>query len=115
MVPAIADYEVRRELVRLGRTSGVQRLDQTGQALGVVPVDADVWRQACVYWAMVRNQGRPTAPPDALDGDAILAATATVLGATTGEPVIIATENLGHFQRFGVAADLWSKIAPPTV
>ena len=34
LVPEIADYEVRRELLRANKTSGLNRLDLLKQALG---------------------------------------------------------------------------------
>ena len=54
-------------------------------------------RQAALFWAQLRRQGTPTAAPDALDGDVILAAQATLLAAA-GNEVIVATMNLGHLQ-----------------
>ena len=35
IVPEIADYEVRRELVRLGNTTAVARLDKQGRTVGL--------------------------------------------------------------------------------
>jgi predicted nucleic acid-binding protein len=114
VVPAIADYEVRRELVRTKRNASIRRLDILNNDLGVIPVDPDVWHQAADLWARARNQGQPTAGPAELDGDVILAATSIVLERQEGEPVVVATTNVGHLSRF-VTADHWSHIAPPTV
>src|SRR5947209_4188107 len=76
MVPEIADYEVRRELIRAGRPRGVARLDELAAAVGSLEVDTAVWRRAAELWSRARNQGMPTAADAALDGDVILAALA---------------------------------------
>lgn len=38
LVPEIADYEVRRELLRAGRQRGVRRLDELKEAIGYCPI-----------------------------------------------------------------------------
>ena len=38
LVPEIADYEVRRELLRANRLKGIRRLDQLKVSLGYVPI-----------------------------------------------------------------------------
>jgi hypothetical protein len=60
-------------------------------------------RRAAEFWAQARNLGIPTAPPEALDADVILAAQAARVGA------IVATENVGHLARF-VTALHWRAI-----
>jgi hypothetical protein len=112
LVPEIADYEVRRELLRAGRTRGVTHLDQLKTTAGYVPLNTPTMLQAAAFWAQARQQGKPTAPNLALDADVILAAQAMVL-ARQGEPVIIATTNVGHLSRYA-PADLWSNITSPT-
>ena len=111
VVPEIADYEVRRELARKGYRAGLARLDSLmSSGFVYAPVTTDAWRRAAAFWGVVRNLGKPTAPPDALDGDAILAGQAAVLG-LPGDPVIIATTNVGHLGRFpGIDARLWNLI-----
>lgn len=81
IVPAIADYEVRRELIRAGITDGVTRLDALRASMTFLPLSDAAFRLAAEFWAIVRNLGRPTAHPHALDGDAILAAQASLCGA----------------------------------
>jgi hypothetical protein len=56
-------------------------------------------RQAAEFWAMIRRAGVPTAHPQALDSDCILAAQATLLGGG-GDVVTIATRNIRHLTRF---------------
>ena len=107
MVPEIADYEVRRELIRARRTAGIERLDAFIAEVEFLPVSTAAMRRAASFWAEARQRGRPTAPDPALDGDVILAAQA----ATLNRPdVIVATTNARHLSQF-VAAELWSDIA----
>jgi hypothetical protein len=64
------------------------------------------------YWSQVRRAGLPTADPQALDSDCILAAQAVLLG-DPGNDVVIATTNVGHLGRFPrVRAESWEKIVP---
>lgn len=106
VLPEIADYEVRRELLRANKSPGLARLDAFCASLEYLPITTAAIRKAASLWAQVRQQGRPTADKHALDGDVILAAQAL----TMGEPgVIVATTNVGHLSRF-VAADGWRNI-----
>jgi hypothetical protein len=108
LVPEIADYEVRRELLRANRTQGVLRLDQLAAAIGYLPLTTTTMRRAAVFWAQVRNQGQQTADNKALDGDVILAAQAAVLS-DQGNEVLIATTNVGHLSRLATALE-WRNI-----
>jgi predicted nucleic acid-binding protein len=109
-VPEIADYEVRRELLRAGKTAGLRRLDQVKAGLDYAPITTDVMLKAAELWAHARQAGRPTAAPDALDGDCILAAHA-LLAASPGDSLTVATDNVGHLARF-VNALPWDQITP---
>ena len=106
MVPEIADYEVRRELLRARRTAGIARLDALITQVEYLAITTSAMRQAATFWAEARQQGRPTAADPALDGDVILAAQAATLGRVD---VIVATTNSRHLSRF-VPAELWSDI-----
>ena len=106
IVPEIADYEVRRELLRANKTRGLARLDALAGLLEYLPLATAAMRQAAIFWAQARQQGRPTADNKALDGDVILAAQAMTLGVAD---VVIATTNVGHLSRFAPAA-LWPDI-----
>jgi predicted nucleic acid-binding protein len=108
-VPEIADYEVRRELLRVNSSTGVRRLEALKSALGYVPLTTEVMLLAAEFWADSRRRGRPTAPDLALDGDVILAAQA-VRVSQNGDDAIIATTNVGHLSRF-VAARRWQEIS----
>jgi len=108
IVPEIADYEVRRELIRLNRGSSLAMLDFVGQQFEYLPITTDAMRQAAELWANARRRGRPTAADATIDADVILAAQALTLGATQ---FVIATANPTHLARF-VPAELWENIVP---
>ena len=112
VAPEIADYEVRRELLRLGATAGLRRLDRLVSALFYDPITTPAMRLAAEYWSQVRRGGLPTADPRALDADCILAAQATLLGGPADD-LVIATTNIGHLSRFpNVRAVSWETIVP---
>jgi hypothetical protein len=107
-VADIADYEVRRELLRARKTRGIERLDALRLRAGHLAVTTEVLLLAAEFWARLRQHGLPTAGPTELDADVILAAQAALLiGA--GHSVVIATTNVGHLSRL-VPADLWQHI-----
>ncbi|HEY9602808.1 MAG TPA: nucleic acid-binding protein [Allocoleopsis sp.] len=108
VLPEIADYEVRRELLRAGKVAGIRRLDQLKAAITYYPITTEVMLKAAELWAEARKRGRPTADPKALDGDVILAAQA-ILVADEGHEVIIATTNVGHLSQF-IDAREWQVI-----
>ena len=108
IVPEIADYEVRRELLRAGKAKGVAKLDALAAALEYLPLTTNALRRAAELWAQARRQGRPTAGDKAIDADAILAGQALTLSVPN---VVIATTNVGHLARFA-PADLWQNITP---
>ncbi len=111
-VPEITDYEVRRELLRTNRTQAIARLDALAASAGYLPLTTAAMRRAAEFWALVRRAGVPTASPDALDADCILAAQASLLQGP-GDVVTIATRNLGHLGRFpGITAQPWDAIVP---
>jgi predicted nucleic acid-binding protein len=108
MVPEGADYEVRRELLRVGRRGGLTRLDNLARSSDYLPVTRVVWHRAAELWARARNEGYATADDSALDCDVILAAQA-LLVAEDGYEVIVATKNVNHLGRF-VDAREWEMI-----
>ena len=107
IVAEIADYEVRRSLIRRGSTRAISILDDLGLKLGYLPLTTVALRRAAELWAAARIAGQQTAPDLALDCDVILAAQALTLG----EPVIVATANTSHLSRY-VPAAFWKSIAP---
>jgi predicted nucleic acid-binding protein len=98
MLPEIADYEVRRELIRVGKTAGIRRLDQLKSQIPYRPLTTEVMLLAAQLWADARNRGKPTADRNALDGDVILAAQA-IWEVNAGNEVVIATTNAGHLSQ----------------
>lgn len=106
MIPEIADYEVRRELLRANKTKGIARLDELARFLEYLPLTTTAMRQAAQFWGQARQQGQPTAGDNTIDGDMILAAQVMTLAIPDA---VIATTNVGHLSRF-VAAGLWQDI-----
>lgn len=98
-MPEIAEYEVRRELIRAGKSPGIQRLDELKLQLTYRPLTTEVMLLTAQLWADSRRRGRPTAEPNALDGDVILVAQA-ILEVSEGNEVVIATTNVGHLSQF---------------
>ena len=107
-IPEIADYEVRRELLRAGLLRSVRRLDDLKQTLEYIPIQTDTMLLAANLWAEARQTGQPTADPKALDGDVILSAQARLLCDETTN-AIVATTNVAHLSRFITAFD-WQSI-----
>ena len=108
IVPEIADYELRRELIRAKRAKGIARLDALERRIGYLPLSTIAMRKAAEFWADARNRGIPTAGDAALDGDMILAAQAATYSGSPGPPVI-ATTNVAHLSLFA-DADKWQNI-----
>ena len=106
LIPEIADYEVRRELLRVGSTRGIERLNELKITLGFVPITSEAMRQAATFWTDARRRGRPTAGDESLDADVILSAQAATLADKT---VIVASTNPRHISRF-VPAEHWQDI-----
>ena len=107
-IPEIADYELRRELIRANKLKGIQRLDRLKNEIIYLPITTPVMLYAAKLWAEVRQSGQTTADPKSLDGDVILASQA-LLQAQQGYEVIVATTNVKHISRF-VDARLWTDI-----
>ncbi|WP_236143425.1 nuclease [Nostoc sp. CMAA1605] len=106
IIPEIADYEVRRELLRANKSKGIARLDNLAKFIEYLPITTAAMRQAAHFWSQARQQGQPTAGDKMIDGDMILVAQTTTLAIPN---VVIATTNVGHLSRF-IAADLWQNI-----
>jgi predicted nucleic acid-binding protein len=109
LIPEIADYEVRRELIRAGKTRSIRQLDRLKTVLEYVPLTTEMILKAAELWAQVRQQGQPTADPNALDGDVILAAQTLSIAQARQQQIIIATTNVGHLSRF-TTAQYWADI-----
>jgi len=112
MVPAIADYEVRRELERAGKLAGLAALDAWNGATPerYLPLSDSALRLGARLWARARVTGVMTADPKELDADVLIAAQALDVGLAPAD-FIVATVNVGHLALF-VPADRWENITP---
>jgi hypothetical protein len=61
-VPEIADYELRRELLRMDKFKDIQYLDNLKVTLGYIPLTTPAMLLAAQLWAQARKQGKPTLP-----------------------------------------------------
>jgi predicted nucleic acid-binding protein len=104
IIPELADYEVRRELLLAGLADSLRRLDGLKLVLEYLPISTRAMQRAAELWAISRRSGQPTADRHALDGDVILAAQAEEAGG------IVATDNVRHLSRF-VDARVWRDIS----
>ena len=108
IIPEIADYEVRRELLRAGKERSIARLDAFKRMLAYAPITTSVMLRAANFWAAARNRGRQSADDTALDADMILSAQAVEIAREFDE-VIIATTNVRHLTLFAPARH-WREI-----
>jgi predicted nucleic acid-binding protein len=110
IVPEIINYELRRELLRLGRSTALAALASFNAAIPgrFLPINTRAMDLAADLWAKARRGGRPTADPLAFDIDVILAAQLLAEGL---DPVdfVVATSNVAHLSQF-VPAQLWETI-----
>ena len=114
VVPGIADYELRRELILQKLTASILRLDILIERIEYLPIDDPIMRRAAELWAVIREAGRPTAGREALDGDCILAAHAMLAG-EPGDTVVVITTNVRHLERFpGIDVRRWQDVDPGT-
>lgn len=112
LAPAIAYYELARELERSGNTAALARLDAFCRVPGCyLPVTDQAVHLAVKLWARARRAGIPTADPKELDCDVLIAAQALDLGLPPSE-LVVATMNIGHLSQF-VSAELWTKTSLP--
>jgi predicted nucleic acid-binding protein len=110
-IPEIADYELRRELLRFAQRNNqttsrsIQRLDNLVNFpdFEYLPIDTNHWRKAAELWAQARNLGQPIAADKELGGDVILAAQALAVGGT------VVTTNVKHLCRF-VSTKEWNEL-----
>jgi predicted nucleic acid-binding protein len=112
VVPAIADYEVRRELIRARKTNGLRALDDWNMARPgrYLPLTDSALRLGAELWAEARMAGTSTADPKELDGDVLIAAQALDTGLSPAA-FVIATVNVSHLRLFA-PAELWTNVTP---
>ncbi|HWE97164.1 MAG TPA: PIN domain-containing protein [Tepidisphaeraceae bacterium] len=110
IVPEIVNYELRRELLRMGRSTAITDLAAFNAASAdrYLPLTTQAMDLAAELWAKVRRQGKPTSDPHALDVDMILAAQVLAAGFDAAD-FVIATSNISHLSLVA-PAELWKNI-----
>jgi predicted nucleic acid-binding protein len=110
VVPEVVDFELRRELLRAGKTRSLARLDAfvAAEPDRLILLNRKAMLFAAELWAKARRQGLATADPKELDIDVLQAAQLLTAGIDP-EQLAVATTNVGHLARF-VKADLWSNL-----
>jgi len=110
IIPEVVHYELKRELLRLGRSNSVASLVNFENAAAgrYLPITTSAMDLAAEFWARSRRQGKPTADPHALDVDVILAAQVLAAGFDPAQ-FIVATSNVSHLSLF-VPAQAWETI-----
>ena len=113
IVPEIADFEFRRELLRAlpeKARAGGRRLDLLIGDLIYSPITRPAMRRAAEYSRHVRKAGQPTADDRSLDADCIVAAQA-VQACGPDDVMTIATAKVRHLSRLpGIDARPWESI-----
>jgi predicted nucleic acid-binding protein len=108
LVPEIIHYELRRELLRLSKTSALDAMERFVRAEPdrfMTLTSAD-YVLAAELWAEARRRGTPTADAPALDIDVILAAQVRNL-AIPQTDLVVATTNVRHLSQF-IPCELWA-------
>lgn len=112
IVPEIVNYELRRELLRLGKANSVTALASFNAAVHgrLIPITTVAMELAAELWATARKQGKPTADPHSLDIDVIIAAQ-LLTSEIDPKDFVVATSNVSHISLFA-PAELWENIEP---
>ena len=79
ILPEIADYEVRRDLLLEGLNRSIARLNDLKRLFLYAPITTTTMLRAAELWAQTRKRGIPTTGLKELDADVILAAQAEVI------------------------------------
>ena len=108
LIPEIARYEVRRELLRADKRPGIARLDALKALPAYEPITTSAMLKAAEFRSTALKMGKPSAADAALDADLILAAQVAELSGK-GHDAVIATTNLRHLSWFA-PAKLWRDI-----
>lgn len=116
VIPAVGDYELRREYLLRDAIKALQELDAAAFHLEVLPINDDVLHHAAQLWAQSRLAGRPTSDAKALDGDCILVAQVQLEAARLEldeNEWIIATTDVGDLPHLA-PAKRWNEISVAT-
>jgi predicted nucleic acid-binding protein len=110
VLPEIADYELRRELIRIGATGSLRILNSLRNKLRFLEINTKAMSRAAELWALARGTGLQTADDTSLDGDVILAAQALEFTGI-GDDLVVITDNNKHLARF-VTTSSWTAYSP---
>jgi predicted nucleic acid-binding protein len=110
-IAEISDYEIRRELLRADKMRGLMSLDILKANLLYISITTNMMLKAAELWAQARKHGKPTAAPESLDADVILAAQTIITATVRGYDPVIASTNVRHLAHF-VQAARWQDIEP---
>ena len=95
---AVVYYEIKRGLLHVGATRQLRQLDEDFKdVLYWLPVSDVTWDRAAHLWADCRRQGRPHDD----DGDLLIAAQASLLGA------VVVTRNTRDFADLQITVESW--------
>ena len=115
IVPAIADFELRRELTRTRSVNSLTALDKFNGSVTdrYLALTDSALKRAAVLWALARNRGVLPADPKraqwrCIDCGASSGISSLHMGIATSD-LVIDTVNSGHLSLF-VPAALWSDI-----
>lgn len=112
-IPEIADYEVRRELLRADRMRALRALDDLRESLFFLPLTSVALLRASEIWAAAKKFGRTDlgvgVREGALDMDVILAAQALVAGRASGLNPVVVTTHVAHLGIFA-QSDEWHNL-----
>jgi len=111
VVPEIANYELRRELLLGNKLRGLRALDNLIDLLDYEPITTEAIYEAARIWANARRHGMATAHQHALDGDMILVAQVRLMNDPT---TIVATVDVGDLPRL-IPSRHWKEILPDPV
>ncbi len=97
IVVPIVYYELMRGLRKRNDQTSIGFIERLWSSLTYVDLELDSWEAAVRLWvdAVAKNQARE-------DADVLVAAAASVLQAT------VVTDNLQHFEVFGVPLENWA-------
>lgn len=112
-IPEIADYEVRRELLREDLMRALKALDDLRGVMFYLPLTTAALQRAAELWAAAKKFGRPElavgSREGALDMDVILAAQALVAGRASGLNPVVVTTHVAHLGIFA-QSDEWHNL-----
>lgn len=114
VLPAISDYEIRREYLLRQNQVSIRRLDALREIVDWAEIEDEVLIEGSELWSQIRRKGKPTSHPKSLDVDCLIATQVRRYAETLGfteEEWLIATVDIGDMPNLAPAAH-WTKIKP---